>query len=720
MQIEGVIDYIQYPKYFKNAMEWAVLQIRTAQGKVKAVGEMMTCKRGELFLFEGDFTQSKYGKEFRFTKATRSDQGEAGALSYLSHLFGPKTAQKIIKHFKTAEESLKVFKEDSGLLTQIKGISHKTVKKAQLKHQKNKVAEELFTNLKPYGISMNMALKIFKRYGDEAMDTLRDNPYCLMKDFEGIGFDLCDLLADYFGISLDHPKRLQAGYMHAMRMSMNNGHCFQEANELKMRAEKVLTKKGNVAKAILTQTFLDMIRTNQLAMEKGDRVYLPYLLKYEKELATHIRRLRGTKKYDFSEMDAILTSFEQQEGFTLHHQQREAIKRSLTNMVSIITGPPGSGKTTIIKAILYCLEQLEGRVIQPGLCAPTGRAARRMTESTGTRAYTVHKLLDYKLDNGKWDFKHNQFNPISYELLLADEVSMLDLPLANHLFQAIPKGCRVILVGDDDQLPSVGPGQVLADLMNSGEVPFTTLKEVYRQKNGSTILERALNVSKGKIPCTANDPYFSFIHHDDQATLLDDVVEAYVKAVKEVGLDEVILLSPMRKHLFGVDEMNRVLQDVINPPALFKSEVKFGNTVFRQGDKVIQMTQNEEEGLVNGQIGYVEFYQPEDPANGEEERLLINYEGDIKLYTRDRFDELKLCYATTTHKSQGSEWKVVFLPFCAEHRFMIRRRIIYTGMTRAKDKLNLFGDIGEFKRGVHFGQEPKRLTLLKERIQGAC
>ncbi|MBL4952081.1 ATP-dependent RecD-like DNA helicase [Neobacillus sp. YIM B02564] len=720
MQIEGVIDYIAYPKAFKRAMEWAVLQIKTNQGRVKAVGEIMPCKRGEVFVFDGDFQTTSYGKEFKFEKAIRSEQGEKGAESYLAHLFGSKTSQKIIKHFKSAEESLKIFKEDSNLLLDVKGISVKTIKKAKQKHQHHQVAEVLFTELKPYGMTLHNALKIYKKYGNEAIDKIKKNPYRLMFDLEGFGFDACDLLAAHFNISPNHPNRVDAGIFHTMKRALMSGHTFLPVKELLYQSEKLLSKKEKIAPVVLRERLMDLQMNKRLVGDVGGRIYLPHYHQYEIETAKHFLRILGKNRL-WLEDDEIcdkIEEYEQLNKLSLAKKQTEAIIRSCQNQFSIITGPPGSGKTTIINAILYCLEKLSSKPLKIGLAAPTGKAAKRMSETTRRKAFTMHKLLQVKPQEKGLEFEYNKYNPVPYDVVIVDEVSMMDLPLTCHFLEAIPKGCQVIWVGDKDQLPSVGAGQVLADLLESKVFPVTVLDEIYRQKQGSTILERALDVSKGNMPSIKEANDFTFFEHDDILTLQEEMIHKFYQAVQTYGMDEVVILTPMRKTPLGVEELNRIIQMDLNPASKYKREVKFGRIIFREGDKVIQVRPNEDYGLVNGQIGYIETYVPEDPQNGEEEMLIVDYDGEKVSYTRDRFDELAHAWCLTIHKSQGSEWKSVFIPVCAEHSFMLRKRLIYTAMTRAKENLGFYGMVSELRKGVVNHTEPPRNSLLKDRIRG--
>lgn len=717
-QLEGVVDYIQYPKYFTKTMEWAVLHVKTSDGKVKVVGETVPVKRGEVFLFEGDFVTTKYGKEFRFTSANRSDQGEAGAKAYLAHLFGPKTADKIIKKFGTAEEGLQVFKEDPMLLIDIKGISAKTVKKAQKKQEHHQVVEVLFTTLRAYGMTMHNALKVYKKYGNDAIEKLTENPYQLMDDFEGFGFDKCDLIATHFDVSVTHPKRIEAGIFQVMKQSLLNGHTFTSYTLLKKQAERILNTRGKVAEVHITQTIAQLVNQKRLVSEVGDRMYLPSYYDYEKGVAKHLKRLLAEKRMSAREIFNQITAFEQQTGMKLARQQSQAVITSTQNLLSVVTGPPGSGKTTIITAILHVLQSFSAKSLRIGLAAPTGKAAKRMSEATGLSALTIHKLLGYKPQDGKWEFDYTEDNLLPYDVLVLDEVSMLDLPLAYHLLQAIPKGCTVILVGDKDQLPSVGAGQVLADILASERIPVTYLTEVYRQKNGSTILERAVNLSKGRVPELTDSHDFTFFDHDELLEIQEEMVKAYHKAVLDYGLDEVTILSPMWKSELGIHELNKVMQDELNPKHPTKVEVKFGKTIYRRGDKVMQKTNNEEHGVVNGMIGYVYDYLPEDPVLGTDEMLLVNFDGEMKEYTRDRFDEIELAYAMSIHKSQGSEWKVILMPIVEDHAFMLQRRLIYTGWTRAKERLHCFGSREELKKGIIQNIERPRNSLLQERIKG--
>lgn len=714
--LEGTIEYVQHPRAYKNPMEWSVLQIKTKQGRTKAVGEIQPVRRGEVFRFLGEFVNTKYGREFHFKQASRSDQGESGAGSYLGTLFGVKTAQRIIAQWGSAEEALTVFKTDADLLLSTKGVGKKTLLKAQAKHAKLQVAETLFSTLRRYGMTLHLALKVYKHYGVDALVQLQKNPYRVLYEMEGIGFSLCDRWAPYFGVKEDAPIRVEAGILATLESALRQGHTFLPTRDLQRQASRLLG--AQVSSQKITQQLIRFIQTQRVVEEKGARIYLPAYHEYEREVATNALRLLGKRKVDPALVQQYISEFEQHHQIVLADRQRTAILRAIQENFSIITGPPGSGKTTILQAILEVSEKIHQHPLQWGLAAPTGKAARRMSESTGVPAKTIHKLLGYRVQEGKWTFDYTAHHPLPYHVVVIDEVSMLDLYLAHHLFQAISSGTQVIFVGDQDQLPSVGAGQVLADLLASGRIPTTTLDEIYRQKQGSHILESALAVSRGSMPSLATSGDFTFIEQEDISSLLEEMFDRFYAAVRANGLDEVVILSPMRKDSLGIYALNRTIQQELNPPQAGKREVKFGATIFREGDRVIQVRPNEEEGLVNGQMGYVDAYIPEDPFLGEEEHLIVDYDGEKVAYPRDRFDEIELAYALTIHKSQGSEWKSVFIPIHPDHQFMLSRRLLYTAMTRAKEHLTLFGESTALAYAVHDHQEQPRYSVLAERIRG--
>jgi helicase, putative, RecD/TraA family len=724
-RIEGVIDFIQYPRNgFTKPMEFAVVHVRTDTGRrIKAAGEMIPCKRGEVFWFEGYMRRDKYGETFRFERAGRSGQGEQGARSYLAHLFGPKTAEKIIAHFGGAEDALAAFKRDPYEVTAVKGISTKTVQKAVRRHQDHEVVEVLFTTLKPYGLTMHMALKIYKKYGSGSLDRLKENPYILMYDFDAFDFHAADLIASYFNIHPHDQNRLEAGVFHAMMRALSEGHVFLPLDALIRQAVRTLNarQQDSVPNFLVEQTVISLLKNERLYLEKGDRVYLPAYHKYEVGVAKHLLRLRGPKFVKQSAVRQIIEDFEylqrqNRKISRLEDEQKEAILKAASHQLSVVTGPPGSGKTTIIQGIIYTLEKLAGRPLHVGLAAPTGKAARRMAETTGRTAFTIHKLLGYRPQNGHWEFAYNEHHRLPCDLIIIDECSMLDVHLAYHLFQAIAKGTTVVLVGDKDQLDSVGPGRIFGDILESNQIPTTYLKKVHRL--GGSALERALMVRDGFVPDLSDACDFVFFEHEDELTLQERVLEEFVQAARLYGLDEVVVLTPMNKTLFGVHELNKLIQREINPPAPGKAEVKFGQQIFRVGDKVIQKAPNDAHGLVNGQIGYVKAYIPEDPQAGEEERLIVDFDGEEVEYTRDRFDEIQLAYAMTVHRAQGSEWSKVIMPVFKEHFFMLTRRLIYTLWTRMKKQLFLFGAKDALIRAIRTNRERPRNSLLKDRIRG--
>ncbi|MEF8723452.1 MAG: ATP-dependent RecD-like DNA helicase [Candidatus Accumulibacter delftensis] len=621
---------------------------------------------------------------------------------------GPVYAGKLVKAFGAAV--FDVIEQSPERLREIPGIGEVRARKITSGWADQKVIRSIMVFLHAHGVSTSRAVRIFKTYGQGAIEIVQENPYRLAQDIRGIGFLSADTIAQKIGIAKDSPLRAQAGISYALTEASGQGHCGLPYAELVPLAVKLLDIAESIIETAIAQEVADGVLLPD-TVEGQACVFLAPLYYAEQSIAAQIQRLdAGGTTLPAFEADKAIPWVEQKLSIQLADSQKAAIRLALSSKLLVITGGPGVGKTTLVKSILTIMT-VKG--VKPLLCAPTGRAAKRLSESTGLEAKTIHRLLEINPINGQ--FKRNADNPLECDLLVADECSMIDVPLANQLLKAVATRTAVILVGDVDQLPSVGPGQFLTDLIDSGAVPVIRLTEVFRQAATSRIVRSAHQINRGVFPSLpekgeTSDFYLVAAEEPEAiAQTVVDLVQTRLPRKFEVDpIRDIQVLCPMNRGITGARGINQALQAVLNPPGEHSVD-KFGNR-FSVGDKVMQIENNYDRDVFNGDIGFVTGVDQDD------EELAVVFDGRVVSYPFGELDELVLCYATTIHKSQGSEYPVVVIPISTQHYMMLKRNLIYTGITRGKRLVVLVGQKRALAMAVKGKQVERRWSKLKERL----
>lgn len=674
-----------------------------------AVGYGLPTARGCVFDVKGSWVFSKRYKEYQL-KVTGYQEvlptTEEGITAYLqsgiiNHV-GPKTAKLIVEKF--GLETFKVFDETPEKLKEIKGISEKRYEELLRSYRDHIGARDVITALAPYKITANKAIKVYKYFGANTAQVLRETPYRLC-EITGFGFLTVDVIARQTGVAYDDPMRISSGVRHVLDEALQKGHLFLDSDALLTRSLKLLGDPETGEELSRTQVLASIqneVQAGNLILD-GANIYLRPSFDSECAIAEELTRLLKNNCRKMPKLDERIAEAEANLEITLSEQQKAAVKTCFEHPVTIITGGPGTGKTTIQKVILaifYAVTKGAGEAL---LCAPTGRAARRMMETSGHEAKTIHMAL-----------RHMGGEEFSEELIIADELSMVDVYLARDLFQSVGKHTRLVLVGDANQLPPVGPGKVLAEMIQSGTVPVVSLKEIYRQAEGSRIIENAAKISGGSHTLAYGDD-FQFVTADDSAAAVELLKQLYVAELSQRPLDEVQILSPVRKRGdLGIRQLNPVLRDMINPQAYGKAELQASSRTFRAGDKVMQ-TANVED-IANGDIGYVKEIKT-DPETGSKLAVIDFGMNRICEYGREELENVELAYASTIHKSQGSEFSVIIVPVLMEHAFMLTRNLVYTAITRAKCKVIIIGMTKALHMAISKNDTEERNTVLSERIK---
>jgi exodeoxyribonuclease V alpha subunit len=681
---------------------------------ITLIGHTPMVSPGEYASASGNWvTDREHGRQFRagFVKISPPTT-LTGIERYLGSGMvkgiGPIYAGKLVKSFGAAV--FDVIEQSPERLREIPGIGEVRARKITSGWADQKVIRSIMVFLHAHGVSTSRAVRIFKTYGQGAIDVVRENPYRLAQDIRGIGFLSADTIAQKIGIAKDSPLRAQAGISYALTEASAQGHCGLPYAELVPLAVKLLDIPDAIIEAAIAQEITDEVLFPDI-VEGQPCVFLAPLYYAEQSIAAQIRRLKAgaVSQPDF-DADKAIPWVEQKLSIQLADSQKEAIRLALSSKLLVITGGPGVGKTTLVNSILTIMT-VKG--VKPLLCAPTGRAAKRLSESTGLEAKTIHRLLEVNPLNGQ--FKRNAENPLECDLLVADECSMIDVPLANQLLKAVATSTAMILVGDVDQLPSVGPGQFLTDLIDSGAVPVIRLTEVFRQAATSRIVRSAHQINQGVFPSLpdkgeASDFYLVAAEEPDviAQTVVDLLQTRLSRKFNVDPVRDIQVLCPMNRGITGARGINQALQEALNPPGEHSVD-KFGNR-FSVGDKVMQIENNYDRDVFNGDIGFVTG------IDRDEEELAVTFDGRVVTYPFNELDELVLCYATTIHKSQGSEYPVVVIPISTQHYMMLKRNLIYTGITRGKRLVVLVGQKKALAMAVKGKQVERRWSKLKERL----
>ena len=671
---------------------------------------------GQLLEIEGEWVKHpKFGQQFKaMTYKTVAPTEISGIEKFLAsgaiNGIGPAMAKKIVAEF--GEKTLEIIAKSPNELLKVPGIGKKTAEKISTSYLEQSELTEIMVWLENHGISNTYAGKIFAKYGSFAIDIMEKDIYRLFQDIEGIGFLTADKLAFNLGIQRDDKRRIISGIDYALMQLCNNGHCCIPEMALVDKTAKILQVNNQIIFTILKER-IDNGSLNTEVVGGETLIYPPYLYYAEKKVATRLLQLQqATEPLSEDNLSLFIKVWEKDNQIQLAQKQKEAIKACLHHGVLVLTGGPGTGKTTVIKGILSILKA-QGLKIR--LAAPTGRAAKRLSETTGQKALTIHRLLEANNlaqdDNLQLGFSKDIDDQLDADVIILDEVSMVDIVLMHHFLNAVPDGCRIILVGDTDQLPAVGPGSVLKDIIRSQKIPAIRLDEIFRQAQTSMIIQNAHIINAGRLP-DLRKQYSDFVFYElnDDTSITQKILDLCTKDLPHEGFDvlkDVQILSPMHRFLCGVENLNLMLQEQLNPKKN-QDELKYSSQTFRVGDKVMHIRNNYQKNVFNGDIGFIQ-----DINN---EKLTVDYFDHIVTYEKNELNELTLAYASSVHKSQGSEYKVVIIPLSTSHYIMLQRNLLYTAITRAKQKVVIIGSKKALMTAIQSNRTQKRYTLLAERL----
>lgn len=692
----------------------------------------------ETYTFYGDFKEHpRFGLQLQATSFRKEmPQTKQGIIAYLSsNLFkgiGEKTAENIVESL--GEEAISKIMNQPSILDSVPKLAPEKAKVLYDTLMKNQGLEQAMVSLNQFGFGPQLSMKIYQVYKENTIETVQTNPYKLVEDIEGIGFGKADDLGAQIGITGNHPDRLKAGCLYILELSSNQeGHVYLHAEHLLEKVKVLLEENQNeeIEFSQIADQIIQLEEEGKIIVE-NKKIYLPSLFFSEKGLVRNIKRVMEQSEYkdQFPESEFLLAlgNLEDRIGVQYAPSQREAIQTALMSPMLILTGGPGTGKTTVIKGIVELYGELHGCSLDPKdykndepypfiLAAPTGRAAKRMAESTGLPAVTIHRLLGW---NGTGTFERDEDHPLEGKILIVDETSMVDIWLAHQLFKALPEHIQVIIVGDEDQLPSVGPGQVLKDLLDSACIPTVKLKDIYRQAEGSSIIELAHEMKKGQLPANLLVPQGDRSFIKCSSNQIPQAIEKIVLNAKNKGFApmDIQVLAPMYRGPAGIDRLNAILQEILNSnPDGTRKELKFGDVTYRIGDKVLQLVNQPESNVFNGDMGEVVsiFYAKENTE--KQDMVIVSFDGIEATYTRQDLNQITLAYCCSVHKSQGSEFPIVIMPIVKSYYRMLRRNLIYTGITRSKQFLILCGEIEAMELGVRRNDELNRQTTLTEKIK---
>jgi len=715
MKVTGTVRKI----YFRNEENgFTVCSLDKGDNRpfVKVAGTVpFSPKIGDKLTAVGEMETTKYGEQLTASLVEESQPATAEELekylaSDLIKGIGPEYASRIIKEF--GDKFPDVVENHPELLKQVRGIGEKRANVIINDWNAKKAVHKVMSFLVGHGISANKAVKIHKKYGDNAVGLVKQNPYRLIDDIHGIGFKSADQIALKTGLPPDSPLRAKAGVSYALEeAAANGGNCCLTKQKLIDYASELLEIAPEATEDSIGVA-LDEGSIVSDNLPEPDCIYRRNLWRNEISITRRIACLRDSDIQDCdSDAELEISYAEVNQGIRLSDSQKKAVAKALESKILVITGGPGVGKTTVVNTILKILGKNTDKIL---LCAPTGRASKRLAESTGKEAKTIHRLLEFNPAEG--NFRRNEENPLDCDILVADECSMIDVPLASLLLEAIPDHAKVILVGDADQLPSVGPGNFLADVIASNAVPVVALTEIFRQAQTSGIVRAAHRINRGFMPETPKQGQvsdFHFIEQDAPEVIADTIVSLVSEVLPQkfgfIPVRDIQILCPLHKTPTGTIALNERLQMVLNP--LQQDGIVAGRYTLRLNDKVMQTTNNYEKGVYNGDIGIVTS------VDMKEHSLMVAFDTKIVKYQFFEADELTLCYATSIHKSQGSEYPVVIIPVSTQHYVMLKRNLLYTGITRGKKMVILVGQKRAMAIAVHDVKATKRFTGLKERLR---
>ena len=686
---------------------YSVLQatIKGYRDEQTLVGTFHEVTVGAVLTVEGTWRVDKrYGRQFAVEKWTEELPADIiGIEKYLGSGLvkgiGPKFAKLIVAKF--GLDTFNVIENEPDKLLEVYGIGKGRVAKIQASWEKQKDVKDIMVFLQGHGVSSTYAAKIYKQYGKESIEKVQANPYCLADDIWGIGFKTADGIAEKLGYEKNDLRRCRSGIFYTLNKLSEDGHVYSEREQLIKSAKELLQAEEES----ITQALDDMITKEDLILDE-EAIFLPPFYYAEIGVASKLKRLLEDSTGNLFDGTLNIEEIVKKTGIQYDDVQVAAIQQAVKSKVMVLTGGPGTGKTVTTQGIIAALESLGQGIL---LAAPTGRAAKRMNEATGKEAKTIHRLLEYNPAEG---YGRNDENPLDGGVLIVDESSMIDVILMNSLLKAVPSHMRLILVGDIDQLPSVGAGNVLRDIIDSGVVPVIRLTKIFRQAQTSRIITNAHKINQGIFPDISNgrDADFFFIKQEDPEKAAQEIVNIVKNRIPKAyhySTNDIQVLAPMQRSVVGATNLNIILQEAINPEGDFLSR---GGFKYRKGDRVMQIRNNYDKEVFNGDIGIVQN------VNMEDRSLTVIYEGRAVEYEDNELDEVTLAYATTIHKSQGSEYPVVVIPLLMTHFVMLQRNLVYTGITRAKKICIIVGTTKALAYSVHNMVVLKRNTKLKERL----
>jgi len=694
------------------------VKIQGRKEPVSVLGTLPSVAAGEWITGQGTWEQDRdHGVQLRAHKLkTQPPTSLEGIEKYLGSGMikgiGPVYATKLVNKF--GDQVFDIIENQSKRLEEVEGIGRERRQRIKEAWAEQKVVRDIMIFLHAHGIGTNRAVRIYKTYGSDAVDLIRNDPYRLARDIHGIGFHSADSVAEKLGFEADSLLRARAALEHLLDQATGEGHCALPQSELIEGTTQLL----QIDESVVQEAFARHLRDDKIMTEKiegEELVFLPYLREAEERITRTLRRLAEASEPE-PPIDAAkaIPWVEEKTGRPLSPSQHQALTTALRSPVVVITGGPGVGKTTLVQSLLKILTAKKLKCV---LAAPTGRAAQRLAEATGLEASTLHRLLEFQPARG--GFQRNASNPLEGDVVVVDEISMVDVPLMSRLLDALPRKARLILVGDADQLPSVGPGLVLADTIRSGLIPVVHLTEIFRQAGDSRIITGAHSINRGDIPDifeTSKDSDFVFIDREDTeecaATLVSMVRDRLPKHLGVDPIQDIQILSPMHRGNLGIKELNIRLQEALNPRSEFRAEHQLYGNLFRVGDKVIQTSNNYDKEVFNGDIGRIQS------LDKEEKQLLIRFGKRDLVYEFSELDELELAYAITIHKSQGSEFPVVVIPLAMQQYLLLQRNLLYTGVTRGKRMVVLIGQKKALGTAVRNESTRNRHGGLLYRLKG--
>lgn len=730
--MEYVTGYVDHLIFQNSENGYTVLELMTDEGMLTCVGTLLGLHDGMSVELEGTFTDHpSYGRQFKAAHFVEKEPEDEQAIErYLASGaikgVGAALAARIVRRF--GAETFRVIEEEPERLAEIKGISERKAQEIGIQVEEKRAMRSAMLFLQQYGITMTLAVKIYQAYGERVYSILQKNPYQLADDIDGVGFRIADEIAAKVGIHTDSDFRIRSGLLYCLQQAAGQGHTYLPEEQLLVRAAELL----GVPQEAVEKNLMDLAierRIVKTCEHEELRIYASLFYNMEANVAFRLRELNVSLPTSVAHVDKCMPRIEREIGQTLAANQKQAVAAAAREGVLVLTGGPGTGKTTTINAIIHYFD-LEG--LDFLLAAPTGRAAKRMSETTGYEARTIHRMLELGGEEHV-GFGRDESNPLETDAVIIDEMSMVDLPLMSSLLKAVSPGTRLIFVGDVNQLPSVGPGRVLKDMIASKQLPVVELTEIFRQAKESDIIVNAHRINRGEAVTLDNQSRdFFFLKRYDADKIINVTLQLVLeKMPKYVQAQprEIQVLTPMRKGLLGVERLNAVLQRYLNPPDGTKAEKERANGVFREGDKVMQTKNNYQLewevrsrygipvdkglGVFNGDMGTIRV------IDAFSQSLTVEFEeGRLVVYPFTMMDELELAYAITIHKSQGSEYPAVVIPLLAGPRQLMNRNLLYTAVTRARKCVTLVGDDGVFADMVENVQQQRRYSGLCEQLIG--